>query len=309
MTSVFHWKLRAARNASLFFAVLMIGSSLMLAQTSAQQVLTNDDVIRMVSVHMADSKIIQMIQSQPGDYTLMPDYLDRLREHGVSDVVIAAMTAKASSSFSGTASVNAASAQQPGLQSSPKPEVEPKKAGVIRVGVVLPAAQLGSAQGTGTGESVRSILVKDLTSPSVEAVSIVATEPQAIEAEAQAKQCDYLVYSAITENQKKSGSGLASLRAASRLAAFIPGIGAVASAAGAIATAATAAQDAVALSSGVTAKSQISLRYYASVPGASTSILSDTLSAKATTDGEDVVTPLIQQEAAAITSGLMKQQK
>ncbi len=187
------------------------------------------------------------------------------------------------------------------------PAASDKKTGVIRVGIVMPKAQIGQAQGPAAGEPLRSTLVQYLASPSLEVVSIVALLPQQEEAEAKIKQCDYLVYSTFT--QKKSGGGMGFLKGAASMASMIPMVGGMASAAGAIAAAgaATAASQAATLSSGITAKSQITMEYHLSVPGTATPIMSNTLSAKATADGEDLITPLIEQEATAIMAELTKQ--
>jgi hypothetical protein len=184
-----------------------------------------------------------------------------------------------------------------------------KKTGVIRVGIVMPKAQIGQAQGPSAGEPLRSTLMQYLASPSLEVVSILALLPQQEEAEATAKQCDYLVYSTFT--QKKSAGGVGFLKGAAGMASMIPMVGGIASAAGAIAAAgaATAASQAATLSSGITAKSQITMEYHVSAPGAATPVLSDTLSAKATADGEDLITLLIEQEATAIVAELTKQHK
>jgi hypothetical protein len=203
---------------------------------------------------------------------------------------------------------------QQAMAASTVPAVVPtaasdKKTGVIRVGIVMPKAQIGQAQGPAAGEPLRSTLMQYLASPSLEVVSIVALLPQQEEAEATVKRCDYLVYSTFT--QKKSAGGMGFLKGAAGMASMIPVVGGMASAAGAIAAAgaATAASQAATLSSGITAKSQITMEYHVSAPGAATPVLSNTLSAKATADGEDLITLLIEQEATAIVAELTKQHK
>jgi hypothetical protein len=206
---------------------------------------------------------------------------------------------------------------QQAMAASTVPAVMPtaasdKKTGVIRVGIVMPKAQIGQAEGPAAGEPLRSTLMQYLASPSLEVVSILALLPQQEEAEATVKQCDYLVYSTFT--QKKSAGGLGFLKGAAgmaSMASMIPMVGGIASAAGAIAAAgaATAGSQAAMLSSGITAKSQITMEYHVSAPGAATPVLSNTLSAKATGDGEDLITPLIEQEATAIVAELTKQHK
>jgi hypothetical protein len=183
-----------------------------------------------------------------------------------------------------------------------------KKPGVVRIGVVMPKAQLGQgAQGPAAGEPLRAMLVQYLAGPSVEVMSILALLPQQIEAEAQAKQCDYLVYSNFTQ-KKSGGSSMGFLKAASSMASMVPMMGGAASMAGAIAatSAASAASEAATLSNGIKAKTEVVMEYHVSAPGAPTPVLSTTTSAKAKTDGEDVFTPLIEQEATAIMAEVTK---
>jgi hypothetical protein len=123
---------------------------------------------------------------------------------------------------------------------------------VLRMGIAMPKAQLGQgANGPAAGEPVRVILTQYLAGPSVEAISIAALLPDQIEAEARSKQCDYLVYSSIS--QKKSVGGMGCLKNASSFASMIPMVGMAGGMAGAIAatTAATAATQAATLSNGV----------------------------------------------------------
>lgn len=69
----------------------------------AQEILTNDSVVKMVKSGLGESLILTMVQSQPGKYTLSPDELIKLKQAGVSEKILAAMAAKASSGTSTTA--------------------------------------------------------------------------------------------------------------------------------------------------------------------------------------------------------------
>jgi hypothetical protein len=60
----------------------------------AQATLNNDSVLKMVKGGLGDDLIVSMIQNQPGHYDLTPDSLIALKHDGVSDKVLAAMTAK-----------------------------------------------------------------------------------------------------------------------------------------------------------------------------------------------------------------------
>ena len=179
-----------------------------------------------------------------------------------------------------------------------------KKPGVVRIGIVMPKIQLGQrAQGPTAGEPLRAILAQYLTGPSVEVTSIAALLPQQVEAEAGTKQCDYLVYSNFS--QKKSGGGMGFLKGASGMVSMIPMVGGATAAIGAVTAAtaaASAAEQAASLSSGIKAKSEVVLAYQVTAPGSSTPIISNSVSAKASADGEDVISPLIEQEATAIVA-------
>jgi hypothetical protein len=182
-----------------------------------------------------------------------------------------------------------------------------KKPGVVRIGIIMPKSQLGQgAQGPAAGEPLRSMLAQYLAGPSVEVVSIVALLPQQIDAESQSKLCDYLVYSSIS--QKKATGGLSMLKNASGLANMIPIVGVMNGATGAMAaaTAATTATQAAMMSSAIKAKSDVILEYHMTAMGNTSPALSNSLTAKATADGEDVITPLVEKEATAIMTEVSK---
>ncbi|HWW97386.1 MAG TPA: hypothetical protein VNY74_06805 [Edaphobacter sp.] len=190
---------------------------------------------------------------------------------------------------------------------APAPALGDKKPGVVRIGITMPKAQIGqSAQGPSAGEPLRVMLVQYLAGPSVETVSIAALLPDQIEAEAKATQCDFLVYSNLS--QKKPTGGMGFLKNASSMANMIPMVGLTNSVSGAIAasSATAAASQAATLSSGVKAKSDIILEYHMNAAGNTSPVLNTTLDAKATADGEDVITPLVEKEATAIMAEVSK---
>jgi hypothetical protein len=57
--------------------------------------MTNDSVLRMHSAGLTDDLIVQTIDSQPGRYDTGPDTLIALKKAGLSDSILAAMSAKA----------------------------------------------------------------------------------------------------------------------------------------------------------------------------------------------------------------------
>jgi hypothetical protein len=76
----------------------------------AQEILTNDSVVKMVKSGLGESLILTMVQSQPGKYTLSPDELIKLKQAGVSEKILAAMAAKGSNATSTTAAAPAVTA-------------------------------------------------------------------------------------------------------------------------------------------------------------------------------------------------------
>ena len=130
-----------------------------------------------------------------------------------------------------------------------------------RIGVAVTSALTAQGiQDPNVAEAIRSTLVKGLTAPGMEVVPMASQVPQLIEIEAQTQHCDYVVYSALIE--KKPTGGLTVWRNASRVIAFVPGIGAIgAAAASVVATAAAATQEAASLTGGITAKTQVTLQY------------------------------------------------
>lgn len=66
----------------------------------AQEVLTNDSVIKMVKAGLSEALILSTLNQQPGKYSTSVDDLIKLKQAGVGDKVVAAMAAKGSSASS-----------------------------------------------------------------------------------------------------------------------------------------------------------------------------------------------------------------
>jgi len=78
--------MKKMKTLVLFFVVLCV--------SFAQEPLTNDSVVKMVKAGLGEGLIVNMIQGQPGKYSLTPDDLVKLKSDGVSDKVMGAMMAK-----------------------------------------------------------------------------------------------------------------------------------------------------------------------------------------------------------------------
>ncbi len=70
--------------------------------SSAQEVLTNDSIIRMVQANVGESVILEMIQSHPAKFSMTTDGIVQLKQQGVPENIISAMMAKGSTPSNST---------------------------------------------------------------------------------------------------------------------------------------------------------------------------------------------------------------
>ncbi len=80
------------------FRVLSILSLFMamFLTTSAQDILTNDSVVKMVKAGLSETVILEMVRTRPGKYLVTPESLSELKQQGVTEKVLLAMIAKSS---------------------------------------------------------------------------------------------------------------------------------------------------------------------------------------------------------------------
>jgi hypothetical protein len=68
---------------------------LMLAMVAvAEDMLTNESVLKLVKSGLGDDLIVGIVQNQPGKYSLTPDEMVRLKQAGVSEKILTAMATK-----------------------------------------------------------------------------------------------------------------------------------------------------------------------------------------------------------------------
>ena len=176
----------------------------------------------------------------------------------------------------------------------------PKRAGVIRLGVV--AVKTGNvAEGMNAPElalAVRNTLLQQLKSTNVEAVPIDATGA-AVQAEAQQKECDYVVFANVSH--KKGGGGFGSMlgNSASTIAGNI-GYG------HGTAAAVAANTSSVVVAQSIKAKDEMTLDVRLERPGSTTPSFAQQFKGKAKSAGEDIITPLVQQASQAAIQAVAK---
>ena len=198
------------------------------------------------------------------------------------------------SSSSSAASV----ANKPSTAASTEPG--PKRAGVIRLGIAtVKTDKVGEAMnGAELAQAVQNSLTQTLKTTTIEVVTIQATGA-AIQAEAQQKECDYVVYTNVSH--KKGGGGFGSMlgSAASTVGGNI-GYG------GSTAAAVTANVATAAVAQSIKAKDELTIEIRLERPGSTTPSFAQQYKGKAKSGGEDIISPLIQKASTEIVAAVNK---
>jgi hypothetical protein len=207
---------------------------------------------------------------------------------------------------------------QPGATTVAAPQqLGPKAPGKIRIGVAPPDAQLGQGNNAGADYStpIRNVVVALMNGPAVEIAALESHVPLQLQAEAQQKQCDYILYSGVVVKHSSGGGFGKLMKIGSTAASFNPAVmmtksvGSMVAAQGAAAAASQMAaqqmqQQAISQLAGfngqIKSKDDVTVQYQLITTSQSTSVLQKTLQGKAKSDGEDVLTPLLQQTANTV---------
>ena len=185
-----------------------------------------------------------------------------------------------------------------------------KPPGKVRIGVAPPEAQLGQGNNAGADYStpIRNAVVTLMSGPAVEIVALDAHIAMQLQAEAVQKQCDFVMYSGVTVKHS-SGGGFGKFMKAGSMAANLTPMGAMAHGMGGVAAAQAASmaasqmaqQQAISQLAGfngqIKSKDDVGVEYQLVAPGQTTPLTRNSLKGKAKSDGEDVLTPLLQQAA------------
>lgn len=182
-----------------------------------------------------------------------------------------------------------------------------KKAGVVRIGFV-PVKTGAVGEGLNAAElagAVQNTLAEYLKSPNVELLLIEAKLPSAIDAEAKTKECDFVVYASVAH--KKGGGGFGMFKKLAPVLSNVAPVAGMGGTGGAIAgqVASNIIYSAANLSQNVKSKDEITLDIKViSSNGAQT--LAKQFKQKAKGDGDDLITPIIEQAAQAILDATAK---
>jgi hypothetical protein len=182
-----------------------------------------------------------------------------------------------------------------------------KKEGVVRIG--LAAVKTGTiGDGMNAAElagAIQNTLTEYLKTPKIELVPIDAKLPSAIDEEAKQKECNFVIYANVS-HKKGGGGGMFGKMLGNIASSTVSHVG-YGSTAGAIAsqTASHAIYTASSAASNVKSKDELTLDIKVnSTDGAA--ILSKQFKAKAKSDGEDIISRIIEEAAQAIVNAVDK---
>jgi hypothetical protein len=188
----------------------------------------------------------------------------------------------------------------------------PKAPGKIRIGVAPPDAQVGQGNNASADYStpIRNAEVALMSGPAIEIAPLDSHIAMQLQAEAQQKQCDFVLFSAVAV--KHSSGGFGKFAKMGGMAASMTPVGmmskSMAGAAAASAAAQVAAQTAqqqamnqlANFNGQIKSKDDVTVQYQLVATGQSAPVAQNSLKAKAKSDGEDVLTPLLQQAATDV---------
>lgn len=184
--------------------------------------------------------------------------------------------------------LSAAWAQETGLPAKPP--------GVVRIGIVKPKVKAGADEAPQAADAVRNILAEYLQGPTMEVALLSARLPSQYTAEAQQADCDFVLATTLVHRRGSQNSALGqTLGKIANYTPYIPGGDYAQSAmvTGALQTAADFATS-------VKAKDEMQLDYRLHAVGAEKPVLEKGAKQRAKSDGEDLLTPLVEGAAEAI---------
>lgn len=166
-----------------------------------------------------------------------------------------------------------------------------KRAGVVRVGVALTKtiAAADYVDASALAGAVRNMLISNLNNPAIEVVALEAQQTQGVESEARQKECDYVLYSTVSHKKGGGGGGFGGFLKKS--AAIASGVGVAVP---------SEARGGGGAGGSMKAKDELTLEY--KLQRGADAVVSNTLKAKAKSDGDDIISQLAAQAATAVSA-------
>lgn len=175
------------------------------------------------------------------------------------------------------------------------------------IAIVLPSAKGAAGDATEFAKSLRELFISYLTGPSLRAITLDARlASQAVE-EARQKDCPYLLLASVDRKRNDgSGWGKALGHAAGTAAWYGVPYGGTAATAAARGAAVAGAEAISSMAQTTKAKDEVTIEYRVGTLDTAIRATPKTEKAKAKSDGEDLLTPLVEKAAEAISAIVLK---
>jgi hypothetical protein len=202
--------------------------------------------------------------------------------------------------------VNVAASQDPAAAGSASGQTTAaeQNPGATCIAIVLPSVQGVDGNATAVATAVRDLFASYLTGPSLQPMPVEARLTSQALAEARLKQCPVVLIATVSRKRSGGGNGVLGQMVGQVIgttAYQIPGGGTVA---GTVAQSivVASAQAVSTLAASTHAKDEIRLEYRLATSDGRTQLGPVTDKAKAATDGEDLLTPLVERAAEAVAA-------
>lgn len=185
-------------------------------------------------------------------------------------------------------------------QTDAPPAVAAKKAGTIRVGVSVKTTAVGEGiTANDLSAAIQNTLGTYLKGTKIEIVPLEAKLAAALTGEAKEKECDFVLYASAAHKKGGGGFGFGKMLAQTVAQTGLGHTGSVAgNIAGQVAT--TAIVTAGSMSGNVKSKDELTLDLKVQSPVDNSSPLTKQFKAKAKSDGDDIISAVVEQAAQAI---------
>jgi hypothetical protein len=175
------------------------------------------------------------------------------------------------------------------------------------IAIVLPSATGAAGDATEFATSLRDLFVSYLTGPSLRAIALEARLASQAMEEARQKDCGNVLLTSIERKRNDgSGWGRALGRAAGTAAWYGVPYGGTAATAAARGAAVAGAHAISTMAETTRAKDEVTLEFRVGTPDAALRATPRSQKAKAKSDGEDLLTPLVEKASEAIAAAVLK---
>ena len=177
-----------------------------------------------------------------------------------------------------------------------------------RICIAPPTAQVASGNSTDAANAVRDAFTAYLTGPTLTVTPLTARLASQAHEEAKQAGCPHVLYTALKHERKQGNNMLGRMAGSVAEGAAWELRGSASSAAGRVAASAAASAASTAARSfagNVKSKDEITLDYRLET-GDGTIVVKNAGKAKAESDGQDLLTPLIERAAEAVAAAALK---